>query len=110
MSLHCALYFTPIPLYGPALCANLFGSRYENTPMFEVTTPLWQEVYFQDAYRKRNKILFKNAAIALFYHHCICIQVIVLMYISNYTMHFIPTISIEITTLDRGRKNTVKLR
>ena len=50
MSLHCALYFTPIPLYGPALCANLFGSRYENTPMFEVTTPLWQEVYFQDAY------------------------------------------------------------
>ena len=67
MSLHCALYFTPIPLYGPALCANLFGSRYENTPMFEVTTPLWQEVYFQDAYRKRNKILYKNAA-AL---HCI---------------------------------------
>ena len=96
--------------FTPALSANLFGSRYENTPMFEVTTPLWQEVYFQDAYgcRKRNKILFKNAAIALFYHHCICIQVIVLMYISNYTMHFIPTISIEITTLDRGRRNSIQ--
>ena len=45
----------PTYSFNPALCANLFGSRYENTPMFEVTTSLWQEVYFQDAYLKEMK-------------------------------------------------------